>query len=84
MLWALTAFSVSPAIIVALAAATALLAFGVRQAALSRRRGSPAPVGARVVGLRSRARRTLFLRLRDPDAAGRPRPRAPSAASPAA
>jgi predicted permease len=32
----------------------------------------------RGVALRSRASRTIFLRLRDPDAAGRPRPRAPS------
>ncbi|GLW09825.1 hypothetical protein Misp01_49540 [Microtetraspora sp. NBRC 13810] len=31
------------------------------------------------VGVRDRARRTTFVRQRDPDAAGRPRPRAPSA-----
>lgn len=33
---------------------------------------------ARTLALRERAARTTFLRLRDPDAAGRPRPRAPS------
>jgi hypothetical protein len=31
------------------------------------------------VALRERASRAVFIRLRDPDAAGRPRPRAPSA-----
>jgi hypothetical protein len=35
-------------------------------------------VRARAVGLLQRARRSAFLRLRDPNAAGRPRPRAPS------
>jgi hypothetical protein len=33
----------------------------------------------RSVALRERAGRAVFIRLRDPDAAGRPRPRAPSA-----
>jgi Family of unknown function (DUF6412) len=40
----------------------------------SRRAGSP----VRAVALRQRARRAAFLRLRDPGAAGRQRPRAPS------
>jgi hypothetical protein len=43
---------------------------------------TPVHVGA--IGLRERARLATFLRLRDPDAAGRPRPRAPSAAHAAA
>ncbi|ONI86499.1 hypothetical protein ALI144C_11385 [Actinosynnema sp. ALI-1.44] len=42
------------------------------------------PAGIRAVSLRERARRSVFLRLRDPDAAGRPRPRAPGAARAAA
>jgi hypothetical protein len=37
-------------------------------------------VRVRGIALRERARRTTFLRLRDPDASGRPRPRAPTAA----
>lgn len=36
-----------------------------------------APAWARSLSLREKAHRTAFLRLRDPDAAGRPRPRAP-------
>jgi hypothetical protein len=44
-----------------------------------------APDGrVRSVALRERAGRAVFLRLRDPDAAGRPRPRAPSARAGAA
>ncbi|GAA1964088.1 DUF6412 domain-containing protein [Amycolatopsis minnesotensis] len=38
-----------------------------------------APPRVRAMALRQRAARSRFLRLRDPDAAGRPRPRAPSA-----
>jgi hypothetical protein len=36
-----------------------------------------APLLARATSVRDRAERTVFLRLCDPDAAGRPRPRAP-------
>jgi hypothetical protein len=36
-----------------------------------------APLLARASSVRDRAERTVFLRLCDPDAAGRPRPRAP-------
>ncbi|HEX6343191.1 DUF6412 domain-containing protein [Umezawaea sp.] len=36
-----------------------------------------APAWTRSLSLREKAQRTAFLRLRDPDAAGRPRPRAP-------
>ncbi|MFI7065693.1 DUF6412 domain-containing protein [Kribbella sp. NPDC050124] len=36
-----------------------------------------APLRAIAVSVRHRAEETAFLRLRDPDAAGRPRPRAP-------
>ncbi|ATE58002.1 MULTISPECIES: DUF6412 domain-containing protein [Actinosynnema] len=38
------------------------------------------PAWARSLSLREKALRAAFLRLRDPDAAGRPRPRAPGAA----
>jgi hypothetical protein len=48
--------------------------------------GVPTAVPARVraISLRERARKSVFLRLRDPDASGRPRPRAPGAALAAA
>jgi Family of unknown function (DUF6412) len=36
-----------------------------------------APLLARAASVRDRAEQTVFLRLCDPDAAGRPRPRAP-------
>ena len=36
-----------------------------------------APLLARATSVRDRAEQTVFLRLCDPDAAGRPRPRAP-------
>lgn len=39
------------------------------------------PAQVRTVGLRERSRKAAFLRLRDPDAPGRPRPRAPGARS---
>jgi len=46
--------------------------------ARSSARGSVAsPLPARVSATRANARRTAYLSLRDPDAAGRPRPRAP-------
>jgi hypothetical protein len=35
------------------------------------------PLPARISATRANARRTAYLSLRDPDAAGRPRPRAP-------
>jgi hypothetical protein len=43
-----------------------------------------APTWARMLSLRDRAERTPLLRLRDPDARGRTRPRAPTAAPAAA
>jgi len=44
----------------------------------------PLPVVRRVTALREKSWRVAFLRLRDPDARGRSRPRAPSAAPAAA
>lgn len=52
--------------------------------ALHVRLPATAPVHVWAVSLRDRARHTAFLRLRDPDAAGRTRSRAPSAAQAAA
>ena len=43
-----------------------------------------APVRVRALSLRGRAKLTVFLRLRDPDAPGRTRPRAPGLGSAAA
>ncbi|MET1073544.1 MAG: DUF6412 domain-containing protein [Umezawaea sp.] len=43
-----------------------------------------APAWTRSLSLREKAMRTAFLRLRDPDAAGRPRPRAPGRSTSAA
>jgi hypothetical protein len=65
-------------------ALTAGLAALVVAAALHVRLPATAPVHVWAVSLRDRARHTAFLRLRDPDAAGRTRPRAPSAALAAA
>lgn len=45
---------------------------------------APLPVLRRVAALRGRSWRVAFLRQRDPDARGRSRPRAPSAAPAAA
>lgn len=43
-----------------------------------------APVRVRAISLRGRAKLSVFLRLRDPDAPGRTRPRAPGLGSAAA
>lgn len=42
------------------------------------------PTAVRTLSLRERAKLTVFLRLRDPDAPGRTRPRAPGSGSAAA
>ncbi|MFD3401957.1 DUF6412 domain-containing protein [Kribbella sp. NPDC058693] len=55
------------------AAAVVLLAVVVASA----RRPPASPIPARVSATRANARRTAYLALRDPDLAGRPRPRAP-------
>ena len=58
----------------------ALLAAGARIAAAA----TAIPLGRRVAGLREKSWRAAFLPQRDPDAPGRARPRAPSAAPAAA
>lgn len=66
-------------------AALAVVAAGCVAAAI-RFDGAPAavPVVRRVTALRDKSWRVAFLRLRDPDARGRSRPRAPAAAPAAA
>jgi hypothetical protein len=63
-----------------LVAALACLAGGARLNRLS----TVAPLLRRARALREKSWHAAFLRQRDPDAAGRPRPRAPSAAQAAA
>ena len=88
----LTQLAMTPSVLTALAAA--MLAGAVFAAVLvlltsvaGQRDGSrpaAAPMIRRVSALRDRSWRAAFLRQRDPDAAGRARPRAPSAAPAAA
>lgn len=54
----------------------ACLASGARLVAIS----AAIPLISRAAAVREKSWHAAFLRLRDPDAAGRPRPRAPSAA----
>lgn len=61
-------------------AAVLLLSRAVLVATLAR----PAPPGRVRTAIRDRERRTAFLPQRDPDAAGRPRPRAPGRRLPTA
>jgi hypothetical protein len=63
-----------------LVAALACLAGGAKLARIA----TTAPLLSRSRALREKSWRAAFLRQRDPDAAGRPRPRAPSAAPAAA
>jgi hypothetical protein len=70
-------------IAVAALAATVLvgaLAVGLATAALVGRVSATVPLIGRTAALRAKSWRAAFLRQRDPDAAGRARPRAPSAA----
>jgi hypothetical protein len=69
---------------VAFAATTAVGSALAVRALLGARR-APAALPTRVrTAIRDRARRTAFLPQRDPDASGRPRPRAPGDALPTA
>ena len=85
----LTQLAMTPSAATALAAA--ILAGAVFAAVLvlltsgaGGSRAAGAPMISRVSALRDRSWRVAFLRQRDPDAAGRARPRAPSAAPAAA
>ncbi len=75
----------TPSGLMALAAAalTCALAGFLARAARSARTVTVIPLRSRATALRARSRRSAFLRQRDPDAAGRSRPRAP-ASGPAA
>ena len=82
--------AISPSGLSALAAAVlagamlaAVLALLISVASLSRTTAA-LPMVRRASALREKSWRAAFLRQRDPDAAGRPRPRAPSAAPAAA
>lgn len=67
---------------VALAATAASSAFAACSMLASRAAPAVPPTRVRTA-IRDRARRTAFLPQRDPDASGRPRPRAPGHALPA-
>ena len=79
--------AISPGLAVT-ALAMALLAGAIAAclvgAAWLGRRSAAIPLTSLVSALREKSWRAAFLRQRDPDAAGRPRPRAPSAAPAAA
>jgi hypothetical protein len=65
-------------------ALTAGIAAALVVAVVPHLRLETAPVRVRTLSLRERAKLTVFLRLRDPDAPGRTRPRAPGLGSAAA
>jgi hypothetical protein len=77
MLWSMTAqLLTSPASMLAIATAVAaVLVLAILAGRVSTPRRAPQPV--RVLSQRERARRAAAVRQTDPDAAGRPRPRAP-------
>jgi hypothetical protein len=77
---ALTALATAALAGAMLAAVLALLASVARLS----RTAAAVPVIRRTSGMREKSWRAAFLRQRDPDAAGRARPRAPSAAPAAA
>jgi hypothetical protein len=62
------------AVTVLAGALAACLACGARHGRIS----AAVPLISRAAAFREKSRRVVFLRQRDPDAAGRPRPRAPS------
>ncbi len=78
--WGLTALAATALAGAMLAAVLALLASVARLS----RTAAAIPMIARTSGMREKSWRAAFLRQRDPDAAGRARPRAPSAAQAAA
>lgn len=68
----------------AVAVLVGALAACLARASLIGRITAAIPLTGRASALRAKSWRAAFLRQRDPDAAGRPRPRAPSAAPAAA
>jgi hypothetical protein len=79
----LTALAIGGGAVLAGAVFAAVLALLTSVASVSRATGA-LPMIRRVSALREKSWRAAFLRQRDPDAAGRARPRAPSAAQAAA
>ncbi|MGW3891299.1 DUF6412 domain-containing protein [Micromonospora chokoriensis] len=73
----LTVLAERPVDLLAGAALTALVLLAVMLAARVRDRSGASGVGPRWAGLRARSRGRRMPRQIDPDAAGRPRPRAP-------
>jgi hypothetical protein len=75
----------TPAGLMALAAAAVTCVIAGMLARAARAAGTTViPLRSRATALRARSRRTAFVRQRDPDAAGRSRPRAPTASQAAA
>jgi hypothetical protein len=64
---------------VAVGALTCVLAGFLARSAWTARKVTIIPLRSRATALRAQSRRTAFLRQRDPDSAGRRRPRAPTA-----
>ncbi len=81
---ALTALTAVAATILAGAMLVAVVALLTSVAGVSRSAAAALPLVRRARALREKSWRAAFLRQRDPDAAGRTRPRAPSAAPAAA
>jgi hypothetical protein len=79
----LTALAIGGGAVLAGAVFAAVLALLTSVASVSRATGA-LPMIRRVSALREKSWRAAFLRQRDPDAAGRARPRAPSATQAAA
>jgi Family of unknown function (DUF6412) len=81
--WGSTGLTALAATVLAGAMLAAVLALLASVARLSRT-AAALPMIRRASGMREKSWRAAFFRQRDPDAAGRPRPRAPSAAPAAA
>ncbi|HUK69167.1 MAG TPA: DUF6412 domain-containing protein [Streptosporangiaceae bacterium] len=80
---AATSVLLAPAGLIMLAATvlTCVLAGFLASGARIARTFTTVPLRKRAAALRAQSRRTAFLRQRDPDAAGRSRPRAPDAST---
>ena len=84
MLMASSGLSGTAVTVLAVAVLIGALAACLTCASLTGRISTAIPLTGRTCALREKSWRAAFLRQRDPDAAGRPRPRAPSAALAAA
>lgn len=84
MLLASSGLSGTAVTVLAIAVLIGALAACLACASLTGRISTAIPLTGRASALREKSWRAAFLRQRDPNAAGRPRPRAPSAAPAAA